>query len=121
MSLRGIRGATTCKADEENVLNATKELLSAIFVANPTLQTEEIASILFTVTPDLQIIYPAKAARLMCWTAIPLMCAVEIGVPNMLPHCVRVLIHWNTELKQNDINHVYLHDATQLRPDLSHE
>jgi chorismate mutase len=121
MSLRGIRGATTCSADEKSILNATQELLKAMIAANSTLQPEDIASILFTVTSDLQTAYPAKAARLMGWTEVPLMDALEIDVPGGLPHCVRVLIHWNTELSQSSVHPVYLHDAVKLRPDLSHE
>lgn len=122
MATRGIRGATTCKnIDEASVLAATKELLLSIFEANPSLCTADIASILFTVTGDLQSIYPAKAARQLGWTDVPLMCAREIDIPNGLPHCIRILAHWNTDLPQSAVRHIYLHDATQLRPDLSHE
>jgi chorismate mutase len=40
-------------------------------------------------------------------------------VPNSLPFCIRVMIHWNTELPQSAIQHVYLRDAVKLRPDLA--
>ena len=43
---------------------------------------------------------------------------VEADVDGGLPHCVRVLIHWNTDKSVEDIRHVFLHDAAQLRPDL---
>jgi chorismate mutase len=33
--------------------------------------------------------------------------------------CVRILLHWNTNRSQNEIQHVYIHDAIALRPDLS--
>lgn len=121
MAVRGIRGATTCKAEVGDVLAASKELLLAVLKANPTLQPTEIASVFFTVTYDLQMVYPAKAARELGWTEVPLMCAVEINVPGSLPHCLRILIHWNTDLPQKDVQHVYLHDAVKLRPDLLHE
>jgi len=121
MAIRGIRGATTCDEDETGILAATQELLLAVLEANPTLHTEEIASILFTVTGDLQTTYPAKAARQIGWVDVPLMCAREIDVPDGLPHCIRLLIHWNTDLPQAAVRHVYLHEATQLRPDLAHE
>ena len=121
MAVRGIRGATTCLPNPEAVLIATREMLQTILKANPTLETQEIAGAWFTVTKDLQVIYPARAARDLGWNQVPLMCALEVDVPNSLPHCVRILIQWNTELPQSEIRHVYLHDAVQLRPDLKYE
>jgi chorismate mutase len=120
MPVRGIRGATTVIENQgEAILTATHELLEKIQFTNPSLQSEDIASILFTVTAELNSIYPAQAAREMGWAQVPLMCALEIPVPGSLTNCVRVLIHWNTNLRQNQINHVYLRDAVRLRPDLS--
>jgi chorismate mutase len=49
------------------------------------------------------------------------MCALELDVPAALPHCIRVLIHWNTDLPQSAVHHVYLHEAIKLRPDLAHD
>ena len=119
MSVRGIRGAITCEEDLPNtVLPATGELLTAIKSANPSLREEDIVSIIFTVTPDINSVYPARAARDMGWDQVPLMCAQEIPVQGSLKKCIRVLIHWNTDLKQNEIHHVYLRDAVVLRPDL---
>jgi len=120
MPVRGIRGATTCQPEAQSILESTQELLLTILKVNPSLRPEDIASAWFTVTGDLQLVHPAKAARLMGWTEVPLMCALEIEVPYSVNHCVRVLIHWNTDLPQNEIKHVYLHDAIQLRPDLNH-
>ena len=120
MPVRGIRGATTCEENAESMLSATRELLQAVLKANPTLRTGNIASAWFTVTKDLQFTYPAKAARELGWTEVPLMCSVEIDVPGSLPRCIRVLIHWNTPLPQSVIKHVYLREAVALRPDLTH-
>ncbi|HEY9075588.1 MAG TPA: chorismate mutase [Anaerolineaceae bacterium] len=120
MFTRGVRGATTIQNDQaENVLAATRELLEAIQSANPTMRPEDVASAWFTVTQDIHSVYPAKAARLMGWTQVPLMCSNEISVPGGLPLCIRVLLHWNTDLPQAAIRHVYLHDAVTLRPDLA--
>lgn len=121
MAIRGIRGATTCNEDADSMLAATKELILKLLSANPTLQSQDIASAIFTVTPDLQAVYPARAARDLGWTEVPLICALEINVPAALPHCIRVLIHWNTDLPQSAVHHVYLHEAVQLRPDLAHD
>jgi chorismate mutase len=119
MAIRGIRGAITVDMDTpEHVLAATRELLEAILHANPTLRGEDIASALFTVTDDLCSAYPALAARQMGWNQVPMMCAREIPVPGGLPRCVRVLLHWNTDLPQQAVRHVYLRGAMVLRPDL---
>jgi chorismate mutase len=119
MFLRGIRGATTVQADQESeILAATAELLAAIRQANPTLQPEDLASILFTLTDDLSAAYPARAARQMGWVNVPLMCAREVAVPGGLARCIRVLLHWNTDLPQWAVQHIYLKEAVSLRPDL---
>jgi chorismate mutase len=119
MSVRGIRGATTTSQDEPGaILSATRELLAAILEANPSLCPEDIASALFTLTDDLSAAYPARAARELGWTDVPLMCAKEIPVPGSLPCCIRVLLHWNTSLPQSAVRHVYLREAAGLRPDL---
>ena len=122
MFVRGIRGATTTeKDDEESILAATSELLAAILEANPSLVPDDLASALFTVTPDIMAVYPAKAARQMGWGSVPLMCAQEIPVTGSLPLCIRVLLTWNTPLSQKDIKHIYLKNAAILRPDLAAE
>ena len=119
MPVRGIRGATIAQANQpEPILAATRELLIAIREANPTLQPEDISSILFTVTDDLTAVHPALAARQLGFGNVPLMCAREIPVPNSLPSCIRVLIHWNTELAQSAVKHSYIGKAAILRPDL---
>ena len=118
--MRGIRGATTVPVDEKGeVLAATKELLEAILASNPDLKAGDIASVIFTVTEDLASAFPAQAARDLGWTLVPMMCAREIPVPASLSRAIRVLIHWNTELSQSEVNHVYLREAVKLRPDLS--
>ena len=119
MSIRGIRGATTVTADEpELILQATRELLEEILTENEGMQPEDVASALFTVTDDLNSTFPAQGARQMGWGLVPMLCAREIPVPGSLPRVIRVLVHWNTELLQNEITHVYLRDAVKLRPDL---
>ncbi len=119
MPIRGIRGATTVTADEPDlILQATRELLEAILAENEGMRPEDVASALFTVTEDLVSTFPAQAARQMGWGLVPMMCAREIPVPGSLPRVIRVLVHWNTELQQDQITHVYLREAVKLRPDL---
>lgn len=118
--MRGIRGATTILQDKpEEIINKTRELLLKIQEANPDLSKEEICSIFFTVTNDICSEFPAKAAREIGWDQVPLMCGLEIPVSGSLPKCIRILIHWNTKKDQENIQHIYLHKAKSLRPDLS--
>jgi chorismate mutase len=119
MPTRGIRGATTVPADEPDlILEATRELLEEILLENEDMRPEDIASAFFTVTDDLASTFPAQAAREMGWGLVPMLCAREIPVPNSLPRVIRVLVHWNTEVPQVEITHVYLREAVKLRPDL---
>lgn len=120
MNVRGVRGATTASKDQPDaILSATRELIDALMQANPDMHTSDIASALFTVTNDLRSIYPARAAREMGWNEVPLLCAQEIPVPGGVARCIRILLHWNTDLSQSDVRHVYLGDAASLRPDIS--
>ncbi len=120
MTIRGVRGATTVPADEpEAILAATRELLIELQRANPSLQPDDLASAIFTVTEDLSSAYPAQAARLLGWASVPLLCTREIPVPGGLPRCIRALLHWNTDLPQDVIQHVYLGAAAELRPDIT--
>ena len=119
MPVQGIRGATVADENQpESILAATRELLNAILEANPTLRVSDLASLIITVTEDLNAAYPAQAARQLGWTRVPMMCMQEIPVPGGLPCCIRVLLHWNTELPQDSIRHIYLGAASNLRPDL---
>ena len=119
MPVQGIRGATVAGENQpESILAATRELLNAILEANPTLRVSDLASLIITVTGDLNAAYPAQAARQLGWTRVPMMCMQEIPVPGGLPCCIRVLLHWNTELPQDSIRHIYLGAASNLRPDL---
>ncbi len=116
--LRGIRGATTVTEDTaEAILEATEELVREIVASNDVV-AEDVASALFTVTPDLRAEFPAAAARRMGWTMVPLLNFTEIGVPGRLEKCIRVLVHVNTTRTQREMVHVYLREAVSLRPDL---
>jgi chorismate mutase len=112
-----VRGATTVEVDErETVLRATRELLALMIHLNE-IHKEDVASAIFTTTPDLNSAFPATAARQLGWLDVPLMCAHEIEVEGSVTMCIRVLLHWNTARSQHDIQHVYLKEAQRLRPD----
>ena len=117
--LRGIRGATTVESNSQaDILEATQELLQVMIDSNGIVE-DDVASVLFSATPELDDTFPAQAARMMGWTRTALMGFQEADVKHGLPMCIRILIHWNTEKSLDEIRHVFLRNAVQLRPDLA--
>ena len=113
----GVRGAITVEANAaEAILSATRELLTALVETNQ-IEVGDIGSIFFTTTADLNAEYPALAARQLGWHDVAMLCGHEMSVPHGLARCLRVLLMWNTALSPHEIQHVYLRDAQQLRPD----
>jgi chorismate mutase len=114
---RGIRGAiTVAENTREAILEATRELLLRLIEANQIV-ADDVASAIFTTTPDLDAEFPALAARELGWRDTALLCGHEMNVPGSLPRCIRVLIHWNTSRSASEVVHVYLREAQSLRPD----
>ncbi len=119
--MRGVRGATTVESNSnEAILEATRELLRVMIDSNGIIE-DDVASVLFTATPELDDTFPAKAARMLGWTRTALMGFQEADVKHGLPMCIRVLIHWNTDKTIDEIRHVFLRKAVNLRPDLVEE
>jgi chorismate mutase len=119
MAVRAIRGATQVDADDrEQVLEATRELVSAVLERNE-LAHDDVISILFTATPDLVSEFPALAARELGLGDVPLMCATEIDVPHALPRVLRLMAHVETPRSRTDVQHVYLRGAAALRRDIA--
>lgn len=119
MPVRGIRGATTAETNSrEAILEATSELLDCLVQANGV-RREDVVSVLFSTTPDLNAEFPAVAARAAGWEDVALLCMHEMSVPGSLQQCVRILIHVNTERASHEMEHVYLRGAGVLRPDLA--
>ena len=117
--MRGIRGATTVERDEpELILEATRELLEEMLELNGIDDFSYIAAIFFTTTRDLTSTFPAEAARALGMTLVPLICNAEIDVPGRTQRAIRVMLQLNTRKRQDEIRHVYLREATALRPDL---
>ena len=118
MKVRGVRGAITVdRDDKDEILAATKELLGGLVDANG-IDVDDVASVFFSMTPDLHAVFPAVAARQINWQMVPLFCTQELEIEGALPLCVRVLIHWNTLKTPQAIKHLYLRGAKKLRPDL---
>jgi len=119
MFCRGVRGATTVENNtRDEILQATRQLLALMIRLNG-IESTAVGSAIFTVTSDLNAEFPALAARQLGWPDVPLLCSYEISVPNSLPRCIRILVNWNTDKGQQEIQHIYIKDAVRLRPDLS--
>ncbi|MCR4430658.1 MAG: chorismate mutase [Tepidanaerobacteraceae bacterium] len=118
MKTRGVRGAiTVAKNNSEEILEATKKLLNEIIIRNG-IKKDDICFIIFSITSDLNAVFPARAAREIGLDMVPLLDVSQPEVDNSLNKCIRVLIVFNTEKNIEDIKHVYLEDAAKLRPDL---
>ena len=119
MICRGVRGATTVESNSrEDILTATRQLLALMIRLND-IQADDVGSAIFSITQDLDAEFPALAARQLGWLDVPLICTHEVNVPGSLPNCIRILLHWNTDKAQSEIQHVYIKGAIKLRPDLS--
>ena len=117
--VRAIRGAITVNENEDSqIFAATEELLSEIMKQN-SINKDDLISMIFTLTPDLNACFPARAARNIGFDNVPLMCMSEIDVKGALEKCIRILIHTNSDKSLDEIKHIYLKGATVLRPDLS--
>ncbi|HHI03150.1 MAG: chorismate mutase [Candidatus Zixiibacteriota bacterium] len=116
--LRGIRGAVRVKENcEKEIISATRKLLLKMTELND-IKPDDIASIFFTATSDLDAEFPAYATRGLGYDLVPLLCAREMEVPKGMSRLIRILIHVNTDKSQENIRHQYLGETSKLRPEL---
>jgi chorismate mutase len=117
--VRGVRGATTVESNTYAAIEiAVLELMEEIEAEND-IDPREIVSATFSVTVDIDVVFPAKIARSRSqWDHVPLLDVQQMYVQGSLERCIRVLIHVNTTIEQHQIKHIYLNGARNLRPDL---
>lgn len=117
--MRGIRGAITVNVNSrKQILSAAARLLVNMMKSNKV-KPDDIASIIFSATYDLNAEFPARAARMIGLDKVPLFCVQEIKVPKSLKKCIRVLMHVNTKKNSEEIKHVYLEKAQLLRKEFN--
>ncbi|MCS6815353.1 MAG: chorismate mutase [Cyanobacteria bacterium] len=118
--VRAIRGATTAEANSAIAIReAVTELLDELETWNQ-LDLDEVISVTFSATRDLDALFPAAVARERPgWSAIPLLDVQQMHVEGSLERCIRCLIHFNTPNPATSIYHPYLRGAVILRPDLA--
>ena len=115
--MRAIRGAISSENTQADILENTRNLLKEIMRQN-ALNIENIVSITFTCTKDLNAAYPAAAARELGITRAALMCVQEMDVAGSMAGVIRLCVFAEMEAAQADVVHVYLKEAAKLRPDL---
>ena len=118
-AVRAIRGATQLDRDDrEHLLESVAELIRSILEQN-AIDNDDLISMMLTATPDLQSEFPAVAARALGIGDVPLICAQEIDVTGALRRVIRVMVHVHSDLRRDQIKHVYLRGAIALRKDLA--
>ncbi|ASB88707.1 chorismate mutase [Bacillus sonorensis] len=120
MMIRGIRGATTVEQDtDKDITTKTKQLIEKMIIENK-IKPEQVVQILISATSDIHAAFPAKVVRTFDgWQHVPVMCMQEMDVEHGLKQCIRVMMTVQTEMRQDEVRHVYLENAVTLRPDLS--
>ena len=117
--IRGIRGAIQVSENEGlSIVSAADALMTSLIAANQILRAN-VSAVFFTVTPDLNAAFPAAVRANLGWQTVPFLCGQEIPVAGALERVLRVLILVETDLGQEQIQHIYLGGAASLRPDLA--
>jgi len=112
-----IRGAITSKGNtKEDISSAVNELIAELISRN-NLQPNNILSIIFTVTKDLNVCFPASIARKYYGLdKVAFLDCQQMFVPDDIKFCIRLMAQVNSPLNQK-LNHPYLKGASNLRPD----
>jgi chorismate mutase len=119
MRLTGFRGATMLKNnDASEMKEAVIELLNEIINKNK-LSNEDLVSIIFTATDDIDCAFPAAAAREIGLGDVPLLCSKEINVPGAPKLVIRILMHAYSPIDRKNVFHIYSRGAEVLRQDLA--
>ncbi len=117
-AVRALRGATTVDVDEESHVHERTVSLVAAMCERNGVEHDDIISILFTATDDIHSTFPALGVRRIGFGDVPLICARELDIVTGTPRCIRVLMHLTTERSRDELHHVYLEGAVNLRDDL---
>jgi chorismate mutase len=117
-AVRALRGATTLDVDEkQHLFERVITLFEGLFAGNG-IEHDDVVSVIITATGDIHSAFPAEAARKFGLGDVPLLCARELDIDGGTPLCIRVLLHLTTERSRDELHHVYLEGASNLRDDL---
>ena len=112
-----IRGATTAKDNSvKEIENAVIELIEELIKRNNII-VNNLLSITFTVTNDLDACFPASVAR-KCngLDSVAFLDCQQMYVPNDVDFCIRLMAQVLLT-PDRSINHPYLRGASKLRTD----
>ncbi len=115
--IRAVRGAIKVPENtEEAIFQASVKLVSTVLKQN-AIPEQDIISVIYSVTKDLNKANPAAGLRNHGFREVPLFCVQEADIEGSLNGIIRVLLTYNTEKKAYPCS-VYLDGAEALRPDL---
>ena len=117
-AVRALRGATTIDVDTPDHMGERIIALLAEMFERNGIDHDDLISVVFTATSDINSTFPAAAARKFGLGDVPLLCAQELDITGGTPRCLRVLIHLTTERGRSELHHIYLEGARGLRDDL---
>lgn len=116
--VRALRGAITVEKNEkEEIFSAVKEMMSEIMAQN-SVEQDDMVSVIFTVTPDITAAFPAAGVRKMGITNVPLLDMAAPDIDGGLKMCIRVMVYINSDVRNDELKHIYLRGAQALRPDI---
>lgn len=117
--MQAIRGATTVS---ENTIAAMREAVTELLdelERRNQIHPRDMISVTFSVTRDLDAVFPAAIARPRPgWDNVAMLDVQQMHVEGSLQRCVRFLIHAYLPTS-TPIHHIYLREAKKLRPDWS--
>ena len=114
--LFAIRGATQCLNSEDDIQKQVALMYEEILSGN-NMAEEDIVSVIFSVTRDLDAKNPAAALRQQGRAGeLALFVTQEAYFPNSLERVIRVLVHCYLNASREPV-HVYRNGAELLRPD----
>ncbi len=116
--IRGVRGAIQAPSNDSGPILQCAEVLMKALIETNGIHSADVAAVFFTVTRDLDAVFPAGVRSRLGWELVPFLCGQEIPVPGSLERVLRVLILFETGRLQEEIQHQYLGAAESLRPDL---
>ena len=112
-----IRGATTASGNSfEDIEDAVVELINELISRNNLIKNN-VLSIIFTSTKDLDACFPASIAR-KCneLDSVAFLDCQQMHVSDDIDFCIRIMAQ--VLLPQNfPVKHPYLRGASKLRPD----
>ena len=119
LKMRALRGATTANANTAAAMAEAVEALLDALISSNQLSGDQVLSATFSVTADLDAIFPASLARRRDgWDGVALLDCQQMRVQGDLPRCIRVLVQAQMPTTQA-LHHPYLREAQRLRPDRS--